>query len=100
MKTEIFEITDETVISALKERQNLKANVEAITERIKEIEANIEQAIGFGTFHCAGYSITCGDKETTRFDTTKFKAEQPEVYKAYCKTSTVHSFSVRELVEK
>ena len=40
------------------------------------------------------------DKDTTRFDTTRFKAEQPEVYAEYCKTSTVHSFTVRELIEK
>lgn len=97
---EAKEITSSSVVKALNERQSLKAQIEEMTAKIKEIEAGIEAEIGQGTFHCNGYSISCLDKETTRFDTTKFKAEQPEVYKEYCKTSTVHSFTVRELVEK
>lgn len=93
-------ITSAEVAEKLNQRQALKAQIEAMTAQIKEIEAGIEAEIGQGTFHCNGFSITCGDKETTRFDTTRFKAEQPDVYKAYCKTSTVHSFTVRELIEK
>ena len=94
------EITSASVIKALDERQSLKAQIEEMNAKIKELEASIEREIGQGTFHCNGYSISCLDKETTRFDTTKFKAEKPELYKEYCKTSTVHSFSVRELAEK
>lgn len=93
------EITSETVIGALNERQSLKAQIEEMTARIKELEASIEEEIGQGTFHCNGFSVSCLDKETTRFDTTRFKAEQPEVYAEYCKTSTVHSFTVRELTK-
>lgn len=93
------EITSKTVIGALNERQSLKAQIEEMTARIKELEASIEEEIGTGTFHCNGYSVSCLDKETTRFDTTRFKAEQPEVYAEYCKTSTVHSFTVRELTK-
>lgn len=91
------EITSKTVIGALNERQSLKAQIEEMTTRIKELEASIEEEIGTGTFHCNGFSVSCLDKETTRFDTTRFKAEQPEVYAEYCKTSTVHSFVVKEL---
>ena len=98
--TAIKEITSASVIKALDERQSLKAQIEEMNAKIKELEASIESEIGQGTFHCNGYSISCLDKETTRFDTTKFKAEQPELYKEYCKTSTVHSFSVREVAEK
>lgn len=94
------EITSVSVIKALDERQSLKAQIEEMNAKIKELEASIESEIGQGTFHCNGYSISCLDKETTRFDTTRFKAEQPEVYAEYCKTSTVHSFTVRELAEK
>ena len=94
------EITSASVIKALDERQSLKAQIEEMNAKIKELEASIESEIGQGTFHCNGYSITCLDKDTTRFDTTRFKAEQPEVYAEYCKTSTVHSFTVRELIEK
>lgn len=93
-------ITSQSVIKALDERQSLKAQIEEMTAKIKELEASIENEIGQGTFHCNGYSITCLDKETTRFDTSRFKTEQPEVYAEYCKTSTVHSFSVGELAEK
>lgn len=93
------EITSKTVIGALNERQSLKAQIEEMTARIKELEASIEEEIGTGTFHCNGFSVSCLDKETTRFDTTRFKAEQPEVYAEYCKTSTVHSFTVRELTK-
>lgn len=96
---DVKEITSESVIGALNERQSLKAQIEEMTARIKELEASIEEEIGTGTFHCNGYSISCLDKETTRFDTTRFKAEQPEVYAEYCKTSTVHSFMVRELTK-
>lgn len=96
---DVKEITSETVIGALNERQSLKAQIEEMTARIKELEASIEEEIGTGTFHCNGYSVSCLDKETTRFDTTRFKAEQPEVYAEYCKTSTVHSFMVRELTK-
>lgn len=96
----IEEITSLSVVEALTKRQMLKAQMEEMAARVKELEAGIEAELGNGCFHCNGYSITCGDKETTRFDTTKFKAEEPELYKAYCKTSTVHSFTVRELVEK
>lgn len=93
------EITSKTVIGALNERQSLKAQIEEMTARIKELEASIEEEIGTGTFHCNGFSVSCLDKETTRFDTTRFKAEQPEVYAEYCKTSKVHSFTVRELTK-
>lgn len=96
---DVKEITSETVIGALNERQSLKAQIEEMTARIKELEASIEEEIGTGTFHCNGFSVSCLDKETTRFDTTRFKAEQPEVYAEYCKTSTVHSFTVRELTK-
>lgn len=96
---DVKEITSETVIGALNERQSLKAQIEEMTARIKELEASIEEEIGTGTFHCNGFSISCLDKETTRFDTTRFKAEQPEVYAEYCKTSKVHSFTVRELTK-
>ena len=100
------EITSASVIKALDERKSLKAQIEEMNAKIeemnakiKELEASIENEIGQGTFHCNGYSITCLDKDTTRFDTTRFKAEQPEVYAEYCKTSTVHSFTVRELTK-
>lgn len=96
---DVKEITSESVIGALNERQSLKAQIEEMTARIKELEASIEEEIGTGTFHCNGFSVSCLDKETTRFDTTRFKAEQPEVYAEYCKTSTVHSFTVRELTK-
>lgn len=96
---DVKEITSETVIGALNERQSLKSQIEEMTARIKELEASIEEEIGTGTFHCNGFSVSCLDKETTRFDTTRFKAEQPEVYAEYCKTSTVHSFTVRELTK-
>ena len=97
--TDVKEITSESVIGALNERQSLKAKIEEMTARIKELEASIEEEIGTGTFHCNGFSVSCLDKETTRFDTTRFKAEQPEVYAEYCKTSKVHSFTVRELTK-
>lgn len=93
------EITSKTVIGALNERQSLKAQIEEMTARIKELEASIEEEIGTGTFYCKGFSVSCLDKEATRFDTTRFKAEQPEVYAEYCKTSKVHSFTVRELTK-
>lgn len=96
---DVKEITSKTVIGALNERQSLKAQIEEMTARIKELEASIEEEIGQGTFHCNGFSVSCLDKDTTRFDTTRFKAEQPEVYAEYCKTSTVHSFTVRELTK-
>lgn len=96
---DVKEITSESVIGALNERQSLKAQIEEMTARIKELEASIEEEIGTGTFHCNGFSVSCLDKETTRFDTTRFKVEQPEVYAEYCKTSTVHSFTVRELTK-
>lgn len=96
---DVKEITSESVIGALNERQSLKAQIEEMTARIKELEASIEEEIGTGTFHCNGFSVSCLDKETSRFDTTRFKAEQPEVYAEYCKTSTVHSFTVRELTK-
>ena len=91
------EITSANVIKGLAKRQELKSQIEAMTATIKALEAEIEAELGEGCFHCAGYSVTCGDKETTRFDTTRFKTEQPDVYKEYCKTSTVHSFVVKEL---
>ena len=94
---ETKEITSESVIKALNERQNLKALIEEMNAKIKELETSIENEIGHGTFHCNGYSVSCLDKETTRFDTTRFKTEQPEVYAEYCKTSTAHSFVVKEL---
>ena len=69
---DVKEITSESVIGALNERQSLKAQIEEMTARIKELEASIESEIGTGTFHCNGFSVSCLDKETTRFDTTRF----------------------------
>lgn len=86
-----------TVSKGLEERQSLKAKIDEMNARIKEIESDIENEIGQGVFHCDGYSITNMVKETSRFDTTRFKAEKPELYKEYCKVSEVKSFVVKTL---
>jgi predicted phage-related endonuclease len=100
MKAEMKEIADVKVVKLVSARMALKAQIEEMSTRIKEMEAEIEEKIGQGCFHVGGYSVSCGDREQSRFDTAKFKSEYPEVYASYCKTSTNHFFTVKELIEK
>ena len=90
-------IENEKALNLVKARAELKAQIEALTEKVKECEVSIEEELGEGRFHLGGYSVTCGDREQSRFDTTSFKKDNPEVYAAYCKTSKSHFFMAKEI---
>ena len=89
----------ENILNLIMARQSIKAQIEELTKKQKEIDGEIESNLGLGTHHVDGFSVIILDKDTTRFDSTKFKAENPDLYKSYTKSLVVHSFTIKDLKE-
>lgn len=75
----------------LKERQkHLKGEIDALENAIKEEMGECENA------ESEGYIVTWKSYSTDRFDSKRFKAEHPEMYKDYVNTTVSRRFNVKE----
>ena len=75
----------------LKERQkHLKGKIDALENSIKEEMGECENA------ESEGYIVTWKSYSTDRFDSKRFKAEHPEMYKDYVNTTVSRRFNVKE----
>lgn len=67
--------------------KELKAKKNKIEEEINELEGMLFASIGAGFEGERGY-VSLQTRDVNRFDSVRFKEENPELYKKYIKTST------------
>lgn len=81
---------DETLQAAWEELGNIKANMKSEEARRDELESLIKMAIGDaeGMVSTDGKVLATwkSGKDTTRFNQTAFKEDEPELYAKYCET--------------
>lgn len=88
----------------IEERVNLKKMLDdnkkemaPFEKRIKEIDVYLKDIMeGKEVGYCKQYTITNKITHRNLFDSTRFKKEQPDVYKEYQKDSISHAISVKE----
>ena len=74
-----------------------KQEAKTLDARIKSIEQSIKMRMGMCTSgSCGRFSITWKDETRTTIDTKRLRAEQPETYAMYAKTSTSRPFKIKE----
>ena len=81
-------------IEALKE---WKALIEEANKQVSSIEEEIKNELvskEVEEFEVGKYVVRYTTVVSNRFDSTRFKKELPETYKAYLKPSTSHRFSI------
>lgn len=89
---------EKSLLRSIEERQALKAQAEELDARRKELDAIIEGLAGYGTTSVAGrWSVTVCDYDEERFDSTRFKKENPELAAKYLKPAKRHQFKIQEL---
>lgn len=90
---EMVEATNE-VAADIGELRNLTEQVKALEAEQKIVKDRICAALGERTgFLIAGEkACTFKTQKSTRFDTTRFKKEQPETYASYVKSSEIRVF--------
>lgn len=90
---EMVEATNE-VATDIGELRNLTEQVKALEAEQKVVKDRICAALGEKTgFLIAGEkACTFKAQKSTRFDTTRFKKEQPETYASYVKSSEIRVF--------
>ena len=109
MKTEttqnariIFTVQPEDIKPALTERQinNRMKKISDLDAEIKRLQAlrdsvadEVKEAMTGEVIETDAFKVTYKDVTTNRFDSKAFKAEYPDVYKEYCKTSTCKRFT-------
>lgn len=83
---QLTEANSETAID-ISELRNLRAQIKELEEKEKELSANIITAIGPGLgFTIGGKKAVTYKKQTVRrFDSSRFKADDPETYQTYLK---------------
>lgn len=79
----------------LDRRQELDALIKKMEKEKTTIEQKIKLEMQDASYGIAeNYKIAWTCFESNRLDTTKLKAEKPEIYEAYCKKSSSRRFSV------
>ena len=94
--TEIYLSADED--SLLSERKNLQDMKAQCDERIQEIDNQIKATMGENeTAVGINFSVKWSNSSRTTIDSKRLKAEMPEIYEQYAKTTTSRTFRVKEL---
>lgn len=86
-------LTDRQVNNRMKKIADLDAEIKRLQQQRDEIADEIKNAMTTDTIETAAYKVTYKDVTSTRFDSKAFKAEYPDIYKEYCKTSTCKRFT-------
>lgn len=98
----IFTVQPEDIRPALTERQinNRMKKISDLDAEIKRLQAlrdsvadEVKEAMTTDCIETDAFKITYKDVTTNRFDSKAFRAEYPDVYKEYCKTSTCKRFT-------
>ena len=81
-------------VSELRELRRMADEIQAEIDAIQDkIKAHMTAA-GVDTLAGADYKITWKTVSSSRFDTTAFKRENPEIAALYTKTTTARRFTV------
>lgn len=81
-------------VSELRELRRMADEIQAEIDTIQDkIKAHMTAA-GVDTLAGADYKITWKEITSSRFDTTAFKRENPEIAALYTKTTTARRFTV------
>ena len=81
-------------VSELRELRRMADEIQAEIDAIQDkIKAHMN-ATGVDTLAGADYKITWKTVSSSRFDTTAFKKENPEIAALYTKTTTTRRFTV------
>ena len=98
----IFTVNPEDIKPALTDRQinNRMKKIADLDAEIKRLQAlrdsvadEVKEAMTGEVIETDAYKITYKDVTSNRFDSKAFKAEYPDIYTAYCKTSTCKRFT-------
>ena len=71
------------------EEDNAKAKKQEASNRIKELMGDYNKA------SCGEHTVSWTPVSTERLDTKALKAEQPEIYAKYAKSSNSRRFSIK-----
>lgn len=94
--TEIYLSADEN--SLLSERKNLQDMKAQCDDRIQEIDNQIKATMGENeTAVGINFAVKWSNSSRTTIDSKRLKAEMPEIYEQYAKTTTSRTFRVREI---
>lgn len=91
-------VTDLTLLrKAVQERQQLAAQIKELQALAAEQDNRIKQFMGESeTGICEGFTVTWRNASRTGIDTKRLKAERPDIFQAYQKTTTYRTFSAQE----
>lgn len=84
----------EDVLALIEARNRMKAESDYLDEQRKAMDAQIEVALGQGLHHVGAWSITVQDTTEDRFDSTRFRKDNPEMAAAYTKSASKHIFKI------
>ena len=76
-------------LEASADEDSAKAKKQLASNKIKEIMGDYDSAT------CLGHTVSWKPVSTDRFDSKKFKEEEPELYAKYTKTTVSRRFSLR-----
>ena len=90
---------DMTQIKAdLEERELLAAQIKQAETRKDELEQRIKMHLGEATKgSCLGFYATYKPSDSTRVDSKRLKADQPEIYAAYSKTTSSRKLLIKRV---
>ncbi len=77
-------------------RAEILASIKELEKEQKQIEQEIKLFMGENETACSGsYRVTWANTDTTRLDTEKIRAERPDIYHDFGKTTSCRKFSVK-----
>jgi predicted phage-related endonuclease len=82
----------------IEELQDLKAKAKELDSEITERENILKQMLGENEAgRASNHWVFWKNFTSKRFDTTRFKNDNPDVYKAYTKESEYRKFTIKEV---
>ncbi len=86
----------ETFDSGLKRREEILKTIARLEQEQKQIEQKVKLFMGDYTVASnENYQVSWSNTDTARFDSTRFKEENPELYQKFIKAGSYRRFSVK-----
>lgn len=93
-KTEI-DLTDEA-LTFIEKREELKAQEKVLKEEISECENQLKSLLQDNEIGMVqGRKVIWKNQSRTSIDSKKLKLEKPDIFEAYCKTSSFRKFDIK-----
>ena len=89
----------EELLRLIQRRQSLIEQVKSLEDRRKALDGDIEELLGIGTHKVGSYSVIIQDTTETRFDSSSFRKEYPDLAAKFNKTGNKHIFRIVEVSE-